>query len=345
MSGPFPSPALVFSLVVAATTLLVFATVLRPLWRDRPRTALILVATLTLGSAALYRVVGTPAALDAAAVERPDTIEEAVAQLEKNSDRFADHQGWVMLANAYARMGDATKAREAWEKAVGMSPDDADLRAATAEARARAHPQQRFDARAVEHLRHALKQNPKHQRARLFLGVSLRQQGKPADAAEAWMPLLATTEGAARTTLRGEIDAARADAGLPSLPEEAAAPAKDAASKEGLVVKVALDPDFAARVRLRGDASVFVIARAVGGPPMPVAVEKHPLSALPLTVTLDDADGPMPTAKLSALQEVDVVARISESGNAMRQDGDIESAPQRVRLPSATPLTVTLGAP
>lgn len=338
MSGSFPSPALVFSLVVAAATLLVFATVLRPLWRDKPRVALVLIATLTLGSAALYRVVGTPAALDAAAVERPDTIEEAVAQLEKNSDRFADHQGWVMLANAYARMGEATKARDAWEKAVAMSPDDADLRAATAEARARAHPQQRFDARAVEHLRHALQRNPKHQRARLFLGVSLRQQGKPGEAAEAWMPLLATTEGDARTTLRGEIDAARVDAGLPPLPEDPATPG-------ALVVKVALDPDFAARVRLRGDATVFVIARAPGGPPMPVAVEKHPLSALPLTVTLDDADGPMPTAKLSALQEVDVIARISDSGNAMRQDGDIESAPQRVRLPSTTPVIVTLGTP
>jgi cytochrome c-type biogenesis protein CcmH len=319
MSGSFPSPALVFSLVVAATTLLVFATVLRPLWRDKPRTALVLIATLTLGSAALYRVVGTPAALDAAAVERPDTIEEAVAQLERNSDRFADHQGWVMLANAYARMGDATRARDAWEKAVGMSPDDADLRAAAAEARARAHPQQRFDARAVEHLRHALQRNPKHQRARLFLGVSLRQQGKPAEAAEAWMPLLATTEGDARTTLRGEIDAARADAGLPSLPEDPALPAKGA-----LVVKVTLDPDFAARVRLRGDATVFVIARAPGGPPMPVAVEKH---------------------LLSALQEVEVIARISDSGNAMRQDGDIESAPQRVRLPSTTPVVLTLGTP
>lgn len=340
MSGSFPSPALVFSLIVAAATLLVFATVLRPLWRDKPRTALVLIAALTLGSAALYRVVGTPAALDAAAVERPDTIEEAVAQLERNSDRFADHEGWVMLANAYARMGEATKARDAWEKAVAMTPDDADLRAATAEARARAHPQQRFDARAVEHLRHALKQNPKHQRARLFLGVSLRQQNKPAEAAEAWMPLLATTEGDARTTLRGEIDAARADAGLPPLPEDADAPAKSA-----LVVKVVLDPDFAARVRLRGDASVFVIARAPGGPPMPVAVEKHPLSALPLTVTLDDADGPMPTAKLSALQEVEVIARISDSGNAMRQDGDLESAPQRVRLPATAPVVLTLGTP
>lgn len=343
MSGSFPSPALVFSLIVAASTLLVFATVLRPLWRDKPRTALMLIAALTLGSAALYRVVGTPIALDAAAVERPDTIEEAVAQLEKNSDRFADHQGWVMLANAYARMGDATKARDAWEKAVAMTPDDADLRAATAEARARAHPQQRFDARAVEHLRHALKQNPKHQRARLFLGVSLRQQGKPAEAAEAWMPLLASTEGDARQTLRGEIDAARADAKLPPLPDDAPA---DAASSQGaLTVKVVLDPDFAARVRLRGDATVFVIARAPDGPPMPVAVEKHPLSALPLTVTLDDADGPMPTAKLSALKDVEVIARISESGNAMRQEGDLESTPQRVRLPSTSPVTLTLGAP
>lgn len=345
MSGSFPSPALMFTLIVAAATLLVFSTVLRPLWRDKPRTALILIAVLTLGSAALYRVVGTPAALDAAAVERPDTIEEAIAQLEKNSDRFADHQGWVMLANAYARRGEATKARDAWEKAVAMTPDDADLRAATAEARARAHPQQRFDARAVEHLRHALKHNPKHQRARLFLGVSLRQQAKPAEAAEAWMPLLATTEGDARTTLRGEIDAARADAGLPPLPEDASATTPDESAKGGLTVKVALDPDFAARVRLRGDASVFVIARAPGGPPMPVAVEKHPLSALPLTVTLDDADGPMPTAKLSALQEVEVIARISDSGNAMRQDGDLESAPQRVRLPSKTPVSLTLGAP
>ena len=65
---------------------------------------------------------------------------------------------------------------------------------------------------------------------------------------------------------------------------------------------------------------------------------------VPLTVTLDDADGPMPTAKLSALQEVEVIARLSESGNAIRQDGDLESKPVRVRLPATANVRLTLGA-
>ncbi|WP_430543307.1 c-type cytochrome biogenesis protein CcmI/CycH, partial [Xanthomonas sacchari] len=106
-----------------------------------------------------------------------------------------------------------------------------------------------------------------------------------------------------------------------------------------------LDPAFAARVRLRGDASVFVIARVPGGPPMPVAVQKHPLQALPLRVTLSDADSPMPTQKLSQLKQVQVIARLSASGNAMRQDGDLESAPVTVTLPATAPVELVIGKP
>src|SRR3546814_14072835 len=65
------------------------------------------------------------------------------------------------------------------------------------------------------------------------------------------------------------------EAGLAPLPA-AQAPAA-AATANALTVKVSLDPDFASRVRLRGDASVFVIARIPDGPPMPVAAEKHSL--------------------------------------------------------------------
>jgi cytochrome c-type biogenesis protein CcmH len=77
---------------------------------------------------------------------------------------------------------------------------------------------------------------------------------------------------------------------------------------------------------------------------MPVAVEKRRVSELPLTVSLDDGDSPMPTAKLSSLREVEVVARLSESGNAMRQEGDIESAPVRIALPAKAPVELVLGA-
>lgn len=333
----------IFALIAAAASLIAFAVVMRPLWRAKPRSAAIIIAGLTVSAAGLYQLIGSPIALDAAMVKRPDSIEEALSQLERSRDRFPDHEGWVMLATAYGRVGKPEQARDAWEEVLKRAPDDANFLAAAAEARAQVHPQRRFDAKAVEYLRHALKSTPEHQRARFFLGIALRQQNKPAEAAATWEPLLATVDAANADTLRAEIDAARLAAGLPAL----AAPVADAANTttgSGLIVEVALDPAFAARVRLRGDATVFVIARAPNGPPMPVAVEKHTIADLPLKVTLDDADGPMPTAKLSALKDVEVIARISESGNAMRQEGDLESKPVRVTLPADKPVKLVLGA-
>ncbi|MFZ2753888.1 MAG: tetratricopeptide repeat protein [Lysobacteraceae bacterium] len=333
------SSSLIFALVGALATLLVFGLVLRPLWRIRRASTLLLIAGLTLASAGIYRLVGNPAALDASMVERPQSIEQALSQLERSRDSFPDHEGWVMLASAYARVGKFEQARDAWEEVLERVPEDANFLAAAAEARAQTDAQRRFDPRAVDYLQRALKADPQHQRARLFMGIALRQQDKPAEAARMWEPLLAQVDAANAETLRAEIDGARKDGGLPPLPPPATAPAS-----KGLVVEVALDPAFAARVRLRGDATVFVIARAPDGPPMPVAVEKHSVANLPLTVTLDDADGPMPTARLSALQEVEVIARISESGNPMRQQGDLESKPVRVQLPAKQPVKLTLGA-
>ena len=333
------SSSLIFALVGALATLSVFAVVLRPMWRAKPRSAMLLIVVLTLASAGLYRHVGNPLALDASMVERPQTIEQALMQLERNRDSFPDHEGWVMLASTYARVGKLAQARDTWEEVLRRAPDEPDFLAAAAEARAQTNPQRRFDPRAVQYLQRALKRNPEHQRARLFMGIALRQQNKPADAANMWQPLLAQVDAANAASLRAEVDAARKDAGLPPLPPPAAAP-----TSKGLVVDVALDPAFAARVRLRGDATVFVIARAPDGPPMPVAVEKHTIADLPLTVTLYDADGPMPTAKLSALQEVELIARLSESGNAIRQDGDLESKPVRVRLPAKQSVKLVLGA-
>ena len=328
----------VFALFAALAALLVFGIVLRPLWRAKRMSAMLLIVGLTLASVGIYRTIGNPVALDATMVERPKTIEQALMQLERSQHTFPDHEGWVMLASTYARVGKFQQARDAWQEVLKRVPDEPDFLAAAAESRAQADAERRFDAPAVDYLQRALKRNPQHQRARLFMGIALRQQNRPADAATMWEPLLAQIDTANVATLRAEVDAARRDAGLPPLPM----PASTSPSKE-LVVQVSLDPAFAARVRLRGDTTVFVIARAPNGPPMPVAVEKHTVADLPMTVTLDDADGPMPTAKLSALQEVDIVARLSASGNAIRQSDDIESKPVRVRLPATQPVKAVLG--
>lgn len=331
----------IFAALATALTLGVLGWVLWPLWR-RPRGPL-LASTLALGLAvlALYRLVGTPAALQEAALAAPQTLEQAVVQLAGELQRNpAQPEGWALLGRSQAALGDHAAARDAYARAVQLAPDQPALLVDAAEARALADPQRRFDEQAVAWLRKALELHPGHSRATWFLGVWQRQSRQPAEAAATWASLLGSVDADTARSLRVQIDQARAEAGLPALPESAAAPVD---APHALTVNVALDPEFAARARLRGDAVVFVIARVPDGPPMPVAVERHTVAALPLDVVLDDGDSPMPTQTLSMLQEVEVFARISTGGSAERDAADLESPAVRVSLPASGPVHLLIG--
>jgi cytochrome c-type biogenesis protein CcmH len=318
----------------------ILASVLRPLWRGAPAATAACGGLLLLSCAGLYWMLGTPAALDASARRSPATLQDAVGQLEAALRRDPDQvEGWRLLGRAYASERKLAQARDAYARAAALAPDQPDVLVDAAEASALADPQHRFDAKATAQLQQAVQRQPQHQRARWFLGIAQRQAGKPADAAATWEPLLAVVDAKTASPLRAQIDEARREAGLAPLPASAVP-----ATTYSLQVKVALDPELAARLRLQAGASVFVIARVPGGSPMPVAVERRGVRELPFTASLDDSDGPMPTQKLSALQEVEVIARLSMSGNAMPQPGDLESAPQRVRLPATQPVELTIGA-
>ncbi|MGH8061126.1 MAG: tetratricopeptide repeat protein [Pseudoxanthomonas sp.] len=335
------------SLFVAIAVLLalaVFGVVLRPLWRESHGVVIGGFVALGLATFALYRLMGTPAATDqAAANAMPTTLGEAITQLQAELQSNPNQpEGWMLLGKSLASEGRLAESSDAFARAVKLLPDDPNLLVEAAQSRLYASSERKLDPQAIAWVWHALSVQPGHQRATWLLGVSQLQDGQSAEAAKTWEPLLAQVDAATATTLRQQIDAARADAGLPPLPA-AAKPAAQASSTNALTVKVALDPDFAARVRLRGDTTVFVIARVPGGPPMPVAVEKHSLQELPLTLTLDDGDSPMPTQKLSALKEVELVARLSASGDPMRQEGDLESRPVRVTLPATSPVELMLG--
>src|SRR5690606_5078941 len=301
----------------------------------------------------LYRIVGTPQALDPDAVQVAEagmpSMEEAVAELEATLERDpAQPEGWRLLARAQAALGNRERARDAYLSALQHIPDDPDLLVEAAQAVAQAHPDHLFDAQALGLLQQALAHDPDNQRARWFIGVAHRQRGEDAQAAAVREELLPVVDAATANAPRQQRPLARDAAGLPPLPAQDAGQAttgQSAAPAEGLRVRVRLDEDFAARARLDGDAVVFVVARAAGGPPMPVAVERHAVRDLPLDVVLDDGDSPMPTAKLSTLQEVELVARISATGSANRSEGDLESAPVRVRVPADAPVGLVIGAP
>lgn len=339
-------PAAGFAAIAAVLTLGLLALVLRPLWQ-RPVVTISIVAALSLATLVLYRLVGTPAALDPAMREAPATLQDAISQLETRlQENPRQIEGWLLLGGAYASTQQPGKARDAYARAALLAPDQPDVLVEAAETRALVAPQRRFDAQALAWLQHALQLQPQHQRARWFLGVAQRQAGKPVEAAVTWEPLLAQVDATTAMALRVQINAARVNAGLPPL-RMPPATARLAAADTGatmLQVKVQLDPQLAKRIRLDRNASVFVIARMPGGPPMPVAVEKHTVAELPLNVVLDDSDGPMPTRKLSSLGEVEVLARLSMSGNALPQPGDLSSTAIRVQLPTIAPIELNIGA-
>jgi len=346
-----------FLVVVAVAGAALAAAVAWPLRGGSPRAWTATVVLVPLLAVGLYQLVGTPAALDPAVrapvptaadgTTDPAAFAAAIAQLRAELERNPDQpEGWPLLARALAAQGDFTGARDAFAKAVELVPDNPDLLVEAAQARAQAHSDNLFDDAALAQLQRAVQLQPGNQRALWFIGVAQRQRGQDAEAAQTWEPLLSQVDARTAASLRVQIAAAREAAGLPPLAEPApgTAPAT-APGSTGLRVKVSLDPDFAARVRLKGDAVVFVTARAAGGPPMPVAAERHTLGELPLDIVLDDSDSLMPTQKLSAMEAVDVSARLSAGGTADRQEGDVESATVTVRLPSSQVVELVIGSP
>ena len=312
-----------FAAVAVVVAAGVAAVVLRPLWH-RERGAALFLGTGTLVLAGLlYLLVGTPAALDPQAPATPTTMADAIAQLEAELERSPrEAEGWRLLGRAYRAQGRAGEAADAFERAAKLLPDDPDALVEAAEARALARGDPLLDDQSVAWLDHALSVAPGHQRARWFRGIAHRQAGDPAAAAAMWEPLLAMVDATTAASLREQVDLARADAGLPPLPDAPAAAAQPAGT---IAVTVDVAPAIAGRVP--EGATLYVIARPVEGPPMPVAVERVPATGFPVRVVLDDADSPMPTQRLSETGSVEVVARISVGGDAMARKGDLESAP------------------
>ena len=87
--------------------------------------------------------------------------------------------------------------------------------------------------------------------------------------------------------------------------------------------------------------TLFVFARESNGPPMPVAIMRATKKDLPFTFRLDDSTSMMPSRKLSDVGMVVIVARLSKSGQAMPQSGDLEGMSQPVK-PGVDGVTVVI---
>ncbi|MCP4465586.1 MAG: c-type cytochrome biogenesis protein CcmI [Halieaceae bacterium] len=152
-----------------------------------------------------------------------------------------------------------------------------------------------------------------------LLSIYSFEQGQFAAAIDYWQRLLPTMNPDSRNAqmVRAGIEQARAQ-----LPADAQPPAPQAIAvgAASLTLAVALPADLQADP----DASVFVFARPLQGSRMPLAVARLKVADLPATVVLDDSMAMTQAMRLSAFEEVEVIARISKQGIANPGPGDIE---------------------
>lgn len=330
---------------------------------------LLLVAILLPASALLlYRLVGTPQALDPAnlkaeaapakgdrGLEMEQAIAILVARLKGHPD---DVEGWALLGRAYQATNQADESLAAFKRAHEQAPDNAPVAVEYAQALAFATPDHRIQGEARALLENTLKTDAGNQRALWLLGIS-DYQGEHYDAAIAhWnrlLPLLTANSDVATSVKKQIADAqARRDGNAPPpsvpaspsqtgiAPVAAPAGATDASAQNAprLTVNVALDPKL--KAKLDPDATLFVFARAAKGPPMPLAIQRLKASQLPLTLTLDDSMGMLPTMKLSMFPQIVVGARVSKSGNAMPQSGDLQAFSTPTDVHRAEPIELTI---
>lgn len=125
----------------------------------------------------------------------------------------------------------------------------------------------------------------------------------------------------------------------PAAPAPTAADATDA-SDVSLSVQVSLDPSLADQAA--PEDTVFVFARAAAGPPMPLAVQRIQVRDLPKTLTLDDGMAMTPAMRLSAFSDVVVSARVSKSGEAMPQPGDLFGETDPISVATDTETSVLI---
>jgi len=173
----------------------------------------------------------------------------------------------------------------------------------------------------------ALKDNPRNPRALTLAGAIAYDRGDYALAVRHWETLaqVVPPDDPQLGQIRDSIAQARQLAGMPAAasaaaPPSRAAPAAPATAQVSGTVRLAP----ALQARAAPDDLVFIFARAAEGPRMPLAVLRKRVKDLPAAFTLDDSLAMSPAAKLSGVSRVIVGARISKSGNAIPQPGDLQ---------------------
>jgi cytochrome c-type biogenesis protein CcmH len=304
-----------------------------------------LLVVLPTAAVLLYAHLGKPDAIVAVGRGGHDLSDSEVNAMvdtlaERLKSRPDDAEGWSLLARSYRALGRYADAAQAYARASALMPDDASLLADYADVLAMTQGR-RLAGKPTELAARALEIDPNHRKA-LALAATAAMEVRDLDRARAlWERLrdqFPTGSDDARqvASIIAEVDDMRKS---PSSRGGAAASASPSAAPPSIAGRVDVSSALASKVALTD--TVFIFARATQGPRMPLAILRIPAKQLPADYRLDDSMGMATGMKLSSAPSVVVEARISKSGTATPQAGDLSGRSAPVK-PGASGVNITI---
>lgn len=321
--------------------------------RRATATAVVMGLVIPVFAVLLYAALGQPQAVEppvAAAQQGEPTLPQIEAMVARLAQRLenqttpqqGDLQGWTMLANSYAVLNRFPEASKAFARARALAPDDAQLLADHADVLAMLQNQS-VEGEPGRLVMRALQIDPRNLKALTMAGSWAFERRDYAGAINYWTQAqpMAPPGSDFAAGLANSLQQARAAAAQSGQLAAAESPTTDKAQHQGagsieankkpvpagnastahVSGEVQVTPVLAKRIR-PGD-TLFVFARAVDGPRMPLAIIRQSASGLPLTFTLDDSSAMAPQFRISGFKQVIVGARISPSGDAAPRSGDL----------------------
>jgi cytochrome c-type biogenesis protein CcmH len=268
----------------------------------------------------------------------PDN-QQFAAMVEKLAERLKaqpnDAEGWGMLGRSYNVLGRPDDALVAYAKSYQLNPKDASLLADYADALA-VKNNRSLAGEPLKLIRQALALEPNNVKALSLAGTEAFERKDYAGAVALWEKAVAAAPSDANELIqqvRAGMDEARRLGKLGPAPAQAAQATTSALADKTLRGSVKLAPALAAKAS--PNDTVFIYARPAEGPRMPLAILRKQVKDLPFEFTLDDSLSMSPAARLSGATLVVVSARISKTGEAMPQPGDLTGQTAPVAVGSA----------
>lgn len=305
---------------------------------------------LKLGSPQYVDMSGAPGAQSPHAMNaggKTPTMAELLVGLEERVKQAPeDPEGWFMLGRVYQSMQRYPDAVKAYEELRKLTDDHPQALIALADALAMVQGG-KLSGRPYDLVRQALDKEPEDPTALWLAGQGAMEAADYQNAIYYWRQAEAGLADKPdyiqelRTLIRQAIEvAAKAGVSIEDPGSSIAETSQPAAAGPGIALSVSLAPALQGKVS-PGDR-LFIFAKQVQGPPMPVAAVRITAGDLPAKLVLDDSAMLQQGSKLADYKQLKIAARIAKGSQPMAASGDLQSKEVIVSVAEGKPVELVI---